>query len=90
VNSYLDGMRVTPQENMVSYLPGDQTIELVKGRTSSYGENGLIPPAAAADRGAFTEWDRWVANRVGLRTAETAAVMNASGLTSLRFQAWRR
>jgi hypothetical protein len=47
VNSYLDGMRVTPQENMVSHLPGDQTIdgqgqnvELWRERPDSTGRGG--------------------------------------------------
>src|SRR5271155_3829618 len=82
VNSYLDGMAVTPQENMITHLPGDRTVELVKGRTTSYGVNGQIPLEASADHSAFADWDSWVANRVAVRTAETTAMMKASGLTS--------
>jgi len=82
VNSYLDGMTVTPQENMITHLPGDQTVELTKCRMTSYVVNGQIPLEASVDRGALTEWDNWVANRVAIRTAETAGVMKASGLTT--------
>jgi hypothetical protein len=80
VSSYLDGMRVTPQESMVVHQPGRTgTEELARGRTASYGGNGPIG-SQESDRSAFAEWDKWVANRVELRTTATAAVMKESGL----------
>ena len=81
VNSYLDGMAVTPQEKMTAQVQGLPE-ELVQGRTTSYDLSGQTVSAAPVDREAFAEWDNWVANRVASRTAAMTAVMKASGLSS--------
>jgi hypothetical protein len=81
VNSYLDGMTVTPQEKMIAHLEG-VTEELAQGRTTSYNVNGRIRSDAPVYGESFTEWDNWVANRVASRSAAMTAVMRASGLSS--------
>jgi hypothetical protein len=89
VNSYLDGMAVTPQKSMVVGLNGAAVVgldlgatkeELAKGQTTIYQASGH---SVAKDSGeAFAEWDNWVANRVASRSAAMTAVMKASGLAS--------
>jgi hypothetical protein len=76
VNSYLDAIAVTPQQNVPWYAPLEDAV----GKTVTV-HNGRPVPAPEMDAAAMAEWDKWVAQRVSARDAELAAVMKAAGLT---------
>jgi hypothetical protein len=76
VNSYLDAIAVTPQQNVPWYTPLEDRV----GRTVTV-HNGRPVPAPEMDASAMAEWDNWVAQRVSARDAELAAAMKDAGLT---------
>jgi hypothetical protein len=76
INSYLDAIAVTPQQNAAWYSP----IENAVGRTVAV-HNGRPVPKPEMDAAAMVEWDSWVAQRVSARDVELAATMKESGLT---------
>ena len=84
VDSYLDAMALTPQENgsmNINQMAGG-TVRMVKGRTIAY-RNGIPIQLGGVDHsGTPADWDGWVAARVAQRETDTAAALKASGLTS--------
>jgi FecR protein len=83
VNSFLDGMRVTPLANMMAYQPGStEAKEMAKGASFSYGTSGQIAAPGPTDAAALAQWDGWVSDRVTSRSVAMASAMKASGLAS--------
>ena len=80
VNSFLDGMTVTPLKRSGSDLPEDTEGQASKKETTIYSP--LAQVTEPSDPAAFAEWDNWVAKRVAERDAAMSAVMKASGLDS--------
>jgi len=81
VNSYLDGVAITPQGGGVVRLPGAEQ-EAQAGQTLYFREGHRVDPVGPNDSGAFAEWDKWVADRVVQRTEAMSDMEKASGLTS--------
>jgi hypothetical protein len=76
INSYLDAIAVTPQQDAAWYSP----IENAVGRTVTV-HNGRTVPKPEMDAAAMVEWDSWVARRVSARDVVLAATMKEAGLT---------
>jgi len=76
VNSYLDAIAVTPQQDAAWYSPIENSV----GRTVAV-HNGRPVPTPDMDAAAMVEWDSWVARRVSARDVELAATMKEAGLT---------
>jgi hypothetical protein len=81
VNSYLDAMALTPQEDSILHM-GSTEKRSVKGQTTTYNIYGQImvePPGAVNE---FAEWDDWTAKRIATRDLATTAAMKEAGLSS--------
>jgi len=80
LNSYLDGMLVTPLGKEMTMRVGNSSAVRTRGQTLEfrYGRwmNSNVNP------GDFTEWDKWVQDRVTARKTAMLAAMKASGLTT--------
>lgn len=76
VNSYLDAIAVTPQQNVAWYAPLDNAA----GKTVTV-HNGRPVPTPEMDAAAMAEWDSWVAKRASARYAVLSATMKEAGLT---------
>ena len=76
VNSYLDAIAVTPQQNVPWYAPLEERV----GKTVTV-HNGQQVAAPEMDTVAMAEWDKWVAQRVSARDAVLSAAMKDAGLT---------
>jgi FecR protein len=81
VNSYLDAMALTPQDDANLHV-GVTERKTAKGQTTIYDRTGQVVPTMAATMGSFTEWDGWVANRIAARDKAMSAAMKDAGLTS--------
>ena len=84
IDSYLDGMAITPQADTgSSMLPnGNSKLELKKGQTVVFeGEKPMRIEGAGQSAGS-SDWDTWVAAQVVARNAATEAGLKASGLSS--------
>jgi hypothetical protein len=84
VNSYLDAMALTPQEDSVIHL-GSSAQRTIKGQTTTYNSFGQIVPEATATPSTpneFAEWDDWTAKRIATRSLAMSATMKNAGLTS--------
>jgi hypothetical protein len=81
VNSYLDAMALTPQEDSTLHL-GSSEKRSVKGQTTTYNFYGQIVPNASATQSEFAEWDDWTAKRIAARDLAMSATMKDAGLTS--------
>jgi hypothetical protein len=82
VDSYLDAMDITPQQELTFQLPGSW-----EGRPQAVGQtfafrNGRRVLAPAPDAAKSSEWDRWVAARVAARGAAISAAMKDAGLSA--------
>jgi hypothetical protein len=85
VNSYLDAMAVTPLKDTTFDLPNGAKQQSRSEQTTLYGPEGRLMPKEGSVEdhpAAFAEWDKWVAGRIAQRSADMAAVMKDSGLTS--------
>src|SRR6202162_3250431 len=86
VDSYLDAMALTPQEDMNLNEPNSQRKTAAKGQTAYFSADFsgpfTSPPAEPVDAGASADWDQWVSARVEQRNADTAAALKASGLSA--------
>jgi hypothetical protein len=80
VNSYLDALEATLQEDSTLHLGGSATKKMGKGQTITYYADRTRGPEVSAGRGRFAEWDGWVEKRVAARSAAMAAVMWDAGL----------
>src|SRR5271168_389610 len=81
VNSYLDAMAITPQEDANIHV-ASATQPTVKGQTITYGRDGRIIPEASGTPGEFAEWDDWTAKRIAARDVALSATMKEAGLAS--------
>ena len=81
VNSYLDAMSLTPQEDSVLHQ-GSTEKHSVKGQTTTYNIYGLIVPEPSGAQNEFAEWDDWTAKRIAARDVATTAAMKEAGLSS--------
>jgi hypothetical protein len=81
VNSYLDAMALTPQEDSVLHQ-GSTEKHSVKGQTTIYNIYGQIVPEASPTQNEFAEWDDWTAKRIAARELATTAAMKEAGLSS--------
>jgi len=89
VDSYLDAMALTPQEDMkLNELASRQ--KAAKGQTAYFSANSTAPIAAPvagsitgpADSASFADWDQWVSARVEHRRTDTEAALKVSGLSA--------
>jgi FecR protein len=81
VDSYLDGMAVTPQLDTAVSQAGNTT-RLHAGQKVIYNDVGLPIVANGAKLPPPDPWDQWVASRVALRQTDIAAALKASGLSA--------
>jgi hypothetical protein len=81
VNSYLDAMALTPQEDSILHQ-GSTEKHSVKGQTTTYNIYGQIVPEASAGQNEFAEWDDWTAKRIAARNLAMSAAMKDAGVTS--------
>jgi hypothetical protein len=79
VSSYADATAVTPLDGWGLRVSGER---IANGQTVFFHEGRRISSTGANDPDAFADWDKWVADRVAQRSAATAEVMQASGLTA--------
>ena len=82
INSFLDAIAVTPQKDESFAVTGVAEPNAAKGQTVFFSGGKSIAAPAGDNPTLFADWDSWVATRVGLRSAATAAVAAASGLPS--------
>jgi hypothetical protein len=80
VNSYLDALEVTPQEDSTLHVGESATKKMVKGQMVTYYADRTRGPEVLPSRGGFAEWDGWVETRVAARRSAMAAVMQDAGL----------
>jgi len=78
VNSYIDGISVSPLESMTMNMATQQPLELSPGNTEIYPMRGRPSSIAAAP----DDFDTWVTNRVAARDTDTAVALKASGLSA--------
>ncbi|MGD0957055.1 MAG: FecR family protein [Candidatus Acidiferrales bacterium] len=85
VDSYLDGMAVTPQGSNGSeiHANGGSAVHLKKGETLVFEGNMPMRIDGAGQSPGSSDWDRWVAAQVAERNAAIQAGLKASGLPSL-------
>lgn len=84
IDSYLDGMAITPQADAgSSMLPnGNSKLELKKGQTVVFKGDKPMQIEGAGQSPGSSDWDTWVAAQVAERNAATEAGLKASGLSS--------
>jgi hypothetical protein len=82
VTSYLDATAIASPDGEPLRFAGATDEIVANGQTTFYREGRRIDSADTNDPSAFGEWDKWVADRIAQRSAATADVMKASGLTS--------
>jgi hypothetical protein len=78
VNSYLDAMALTAQDDAT--FPVHGLGATWKGKTVAFNHSRRVDGAAVPDAAASVEWDGWVMGRVEQRKAAMAAMMKESGL----------
>jgi hypothetical protein len=81
VNSYLDAMALTPQEDSVLH-EGSTENRTIKGQTVTYNIYGQIVPEAPSAQNEFAEWDDWAAKHVAARDLAMSSTMKEAGLAS--------
>ncbi|MGA8022396.1 MAG: hypothetical protein WB990_05480 [Candidatus Acidiferrales bacterium] len=82
IDSYLNGMALTPQSETgwdLGVSDGSK-IHILRGQTVTY-EDGL-PTQLAGPSKVLNDWDRWADARYQARTIAMQAALKASGLTS--------
>src|ERR1700722_4167600 len=82
INSYIDAATVTSQEPESIQFPQLGGKELGEGQTFTLHEGHLVDTTGPDPSGPFTDWDKWVADRVAQRTTAMADVMKAAGLST--------
>jgi hypothetical protein len=84
LDSYLDGMAVTPQGDIGSDFSqnGSQDVHITKGQTLTYGAGHPVRIDGAGQSKASNDWDQWVYARVEARSTAMQAALRASGLSS--------
>jgi FecR protein len=81
VNSYIDAMALTPQEELTLRVANTPQ-RTAKGQTLTLSHEHVITPETMTDPEAFTEWDDWTAKHVAAWNTATTAAMKDAGLTS--------
>jgi hypothetical protein len=81
VNSYLDAMAVTPQEDSTLHN-GTAEHKSSKGETTTYNRNGHVVTEGTASPSEFAAWDDWTAKRIAARDLAVSATMKEAGLSS--------
>jgi len=81
VDSYLDGMAVTPQKDTSTRQDGAIETQLRAGQRVIYGANGVPDVGDPSKLTPPDAWDQWVANRSAARQTAMQAALKASGLT---------
>ena len=81
VNSYLDGMALTPQEDATIHQ-GATTQRTVKGQTTTYSHDGHIMTESTSTSNEFAEWDEWTAKRIAARDLAMSSTMKEAGLAT--------
>src|SRR5271163_3964131 len=84
IDSYLDGMALTPQANRGGdFLQGSSgNLHLEKGQTLTYGDGQPSRIDGAGQSKVSNDWDQWVSARVTARDTAMQAALKASGLSS--------
>jgi hypothetical protein len=84
VDSYLDGMTFTPQDNAgFDFGPGSpKKIHVAKGQTLTYQDGQAPRLSGSAQSLAPNDWDQWVTARYQARATAMQAALKASGLSS--------
>jgi hypothetical protein len=83
VTSYFDATAITPLSSEGIRVPEVSQAPQVMGHTILLHEGyGAVELPESSAPGAFADWDKWVADRIAKRSAATAEVMQASGLTA--------
>jgi len=82
LESYTNGLAVTPLEGGGLRLPGFSKDAAKDGLTYTYRDGQLEDAEGRQSDVAFSDWDAWVATRVAQRDAAIATVMEASGLST--------
>ncbi|MGA9885067.1 MAG: FecR family protein [Candidatus Acidiferrales bacterium] len=83
VDSYIDGMAVTPEAGQGSGVQQSSggALHLAKGQTISYQGGTQVFGDAFMPSAAPSDWDQWVDQQVQKRQTETKAALAASGLS---------
>lgn len=82
VNSYMDGIGLTPLVASGIQTTGDGLETLAPGKTQYFKGGRPIVLAGPIHPPDYSSWDNWVADRYGQREKELAAALKSSGLTS--------
>jgi hypothetical protein len=84
IDSYLDGMAVTPLTDAGGdFLQGSSgNLHLEKGQTLTYGGGMPRRIDGAGQSKVSNDWDQWVSARVTARNTAMQAALKASGLSS--------
>lgn len=80
VDSYVDGMAVTPQQDTSTKDAAGTESRVRAGQTVTYTETS-VKFADASQIKPPNEWDQWVQSRRALRQTDMQAALKASGLT---------
>lgn len=80
ITSYLDGLKVTPQDSEHLSLNSSESRLEKQGQTYVLVGYRVIPEPLAATNAALTAWDQWVAARITQRREAMHAVMKQAGL----------
>ena len=81
VDSYLDGVSVTPQVDTGATLGGADKTVVTAGQTMTYQGDELVQVSAPSRSQEQDEWDKWVADRESKRQTTIDAALKASGLS---------
>ena len=82
VNSYMDGIGLTPLISSSLMTTGEKTEAMIPGKTLYFREAKPIIEAGPIHPPDYSAWDNWVAGRYAERQKETIAALKASGLAS--------
>jgi len=82
VNSYTDGIAITPMGGGVLGVAGVSHQEMTPGQTLYFKDGRRIMDAGPIHPPDFTAWDKWVADRFTARTAALAETEKLAGLTA--------
>jgi hypothetical protein len=81
INSYLDGMALTPQEDS-TFHSGSTEHTSPKGQTTTYNRNGKLVTEGPGAPNEFAAWDDWAAKRIAARELAVSTTMKQAGLSS--------
>lgn len=81
VDSYLDGMAVTPQKDTAATQDGVSKIQVQAGQKVIYGASGVPSVGDPSKITPPDPWDQWVASRSAGRQTAMQAALKASGLS---------